>query len=540
MTAIHETAYPRLKSTFSVNELEINFTPTENELILTKRMSSTPTQLGFMITLKCYQCLGYPIAINKVPSQIKLHIAQVFNLQGEPLLDAYYKSKTRKRHIKVIRDYLQVSSDKVARKECMKKAAIKSAYVKENLADIVNDMIEELIKARFELPAFPTLLRLARASRKIANEQYYRKVMASLSLESKELIDNLFYVNLVNETSNWHLLKQEPKGPTASGVRIFIEHLKYLKKLRQNINTDINFIPSHRVEQFVSEAISMDAADMRKLTPNKRYSLAVILIIFKTSSAIDDITTILIRWIKKLHSDGKQSLDKYRLEHAPETDTLINFLYQILIELKESKLPQEQSVIIEKYTNEDADKIILRCQNYMAYSNDNYLSFMVHPYNNKRYLIFQLLGHLEIKSASQDCSLEQAFYFIKSHKNSHKEWLDINYQDPQGKNAILDLTWLPEKWFKIVTGRTKGSKFTQINRKYYELAILSLAVDDLNCGDVYVEGANTYDNPNKQLITWEQFYQEIDEYCDLVRLPSKPDNFIAYLKKELHTTVPST
>lgn len=34
MTAIHETAYPRLKPHLSPNELEKNFRPTEDEIIL--------------------------------------------------------------------------------------------------------------------------------------------------------------------------------------------------------------------------------------------------------------------------------------------------------------------------------------------------------------------------------------------------------------------------------------------------------------------------------------------------------------------------
>ena len=59
---------------------------------------------------------------------------------------------------------------------------------------------------------------------------------------------------------------------------------------------------------------------------------------------------------------------------------------------------------------------------------------------------------------------------------------------------------------------------------------------DLNCGDAYVSDAFIYDDPNKQLITWEEFNASVDEYCDLVKLPKEPGKFIDSLKHKLRQT----
>ena len=59
---------------------------------------------------------------------------------------------------------------------------------------------------------------------------------------------------------------------------------------------------------------------------------------------------------------------------------------------------------------------------------------------------------------------------------------------------------------------------------------------DLNCGDAYVPDAFIYDDPNKQLITWEEFNVEVDEYCNLVKLPREPGKFIDSLKNRLRQT----
>ena len=79
-TTIYDTIYLRFKKHLTPKELERNFTPTttEIELMKTQTLSTSPkTQAGFMITLKCYQCMGRAVHIKKVPIPIKEHILKV-------------------------------------------------------------------------------------------------------------------------------------------------------------------------------------------------------------------------------------------------------------------------------------------------------------------------------------------------------------------------------------------------------------------------------------------------------------------------------
>lgn len=59
--------------------------------------------------------------------------------------------------------------------------AADTAKTKDNDADIINVVIEELIKQRYELPAFSTLVRVARSVRRIVYKSYYHTIYESLS-----------------------------------------------------------------------------------------------------------------------------------------------------------------------------------------------------------------------------------------------------------------------------------------------------------------------------------------------------------------------
>ena len=92
MTAIHETAYPRLKPHLTLTELEKNFSPIYSEKILMEestREASITNKLGFMVLLKCYQCVGYAISIKNVPDSVTDYIGQAIGTTGSVNLAHY-------------------------------------------------------------------------------------------------------------------------------------------------------------------------------------------------------------------------------------------------------------------------------------------------------------------------------------------------------------------------------------------------------------------------------------------------------------------
>jgi hypothetical protein len=64
MPTVHETAYPRLKSSISRRELIDHYTPTQAELELASRAAKgEAAKLSFLVLLKTFQRLGYFVAL---------------------------------------------------------------------------------------------------------------------------------------------------------------------------------------------------------------------------------------------------------------------------------------------------------------------------------------------------------------------------------------------------------------------------------------------------------------------------------------------
>ena len=82
MPSIEETAYPRLKSNPSQEALENLYSPTEEEILLAQqRTRGEIAKLGFLVLLKTFQIVGYPVQVSQVPSAIVKKIASIIKSQ---------------------------------------------------------------------------------------------------------------------------------------------------------------------------------------------------------------------------------------------------------------------------------------------------------------------------------------------------------------------------------------------------------------------------------------------------------------------------
>jgi hypothetical protein len=71
--------------------------------------------------------------------------------------------------------------------------------------------IEELIRQRFELPAFSTLLRIARATRNTVNRRYQLRVCELLDVDARQRLLAILSRPASESRSLWDQVKREPK-----------------------------------------------------------------------------------------------------------------------------------------------------------------------------------------------------------------------------------------------------------------------------------------------------------------------------------------
>jgi TnpA family transposase len=540
MPTVRETAYPQLKRHSSNQELSAIYSPSPDEMAISQRQTrNLATQLGFLVQLKTFQRLGYVINIRDVPAQIKEHIAQMSNLKEHLMsLEHYDQSRTRQRHLSVIREYFQIHIFDAEASKLTKEAMTEASQTKHDLADLINRAIEVLVEQRYELPVFSRLQKMARHVRSEATEQLYQLVSSKLNKMERLQLNRLFLQDSSNETSQWNRLKQEPGKPLISRLQEWIEHLEWLSLLQIDPRI-LSQIPHVKVQHFGAEAMTLDAARMRELKAHKRDTLAICLLSMQYAQTLDDIVEFFIKRIRQLHYKGQIALEEYRKKTQGKTDDLISTLHELVVAFQSDGEEVHRFKAMEQVIGDCPQQILEDCEAHLAYTRNNYFPFLVQFYRSHRPVLFRMLEVLPLCSSTQDSNLKQAIEFIKANRMTRQQWLSISEADkaqenPDDKAPKLDLSWLPSKWWSLVTGQcSRQSIPTQIHRTYFELCVFSHLSLGLQAGDLYIPGSDQYDDYYSQLISWEEYEATVEEFGKLLNIPVKGEGFVAQLKQQL-------
>ena len=544
MTAIHETAYPRIRSSITEKELVEIYTPEKEELeFINNNAKTDASKLGLLVLLKLFQRLGYFPDFNDIPLQIIEYIAIVAGFQDIKInMKKYLKMKSRWIHISLIRSFLNIKPYTNGGKEFMTQVMLKASEIKDIIADIINLAIEEMILHRYELPAFTTFLRIALDSRSSVNKMFYQNIYNQLDKSYKESLEILLKRQETDSVSPWDKLKQDPGRPTIYQIRQFIIHILWIKSLNKG-NIVLENIPESKFKRFVEEAKSLNVAQMNEIYEQKRFTLALSLIHAQTIQAFDDLAEMFIRRVRTLYNTANKALEEYKRSHQELADYLIETLGKIAENWTNTKENETRAKAVDNIFGGNEEEFQKKCEDYLAHSKNNYILFLPQFYKNQRGIFFKLLELLQLKSSSSDKTLEQAINFLLKNKYTKGAEISVTKDIKLANSEIetisaLDLSWIPDKWWKLVTNTNQRSVFVRsINRVYFEICLFSCASKGLRFEDLYVEKADKYNNSSKQLVTWEEYDIEIEQFCEKIGYSLNSEKFINNLNSLLGSTI---
>jgi TnpA family transposase len=536
MSGIRDTAYPQMKSAPSARELADVYTPNFVELVWAeKRTRESAPRVGLLALLKTFQRLGYFVSLSEVPRPVLEHVAQCAGYGSIPEdLFRYGASSARRRHMLLIRDYAGVKAWGDEAQQAMERASLDAGRTLEDLPDIINVALEQLVRQRFELPAFSALHRATQHARAVANREYQSLVSDRLDEAARERL-TIMLTRVEDETkSPWHRLKGEPKRPTAQNNRAFLDHLTWLRE--QAIGPGIfREIPDVKLKQFAAEARSLEVTSMNDLTESKRLTLAATLVFAQMGRALDDVGDMYVRLVQRLHSQARTALLEYQAEHVERTDSLVATLHGVTLAYRTQGSAEQRLSAIGELIEPDSDRILEQCEAHQATAGKNYLPFLTRFYSHQRAAIFSFLESVELLSTSPDKSMTDAIAYLIAHRKSRQDRLPIR-EEGSGEEASpsLDLSFVGEPWWPLVVPDTKPKgEPTHISRRWFELCAITEVMRELKSGDLCIPGSDRYSDFREQFVSEEECLQHLASYGERSGVPTEPKAFVATLQGKL-------
>ena len=547
MPSVEETAYPRLKSNPSSEALETLYTPTNEEIALAQQTvrGDLPT-VSFLILLKTFQTVGYPMQLSEVPTSIIRRVADSVDSQLTPEeIAGNDNARTRQRHVKAIRQHLEVQPFTKAAHQVMVAAMEMAIETQHDLVDLINVALEELVKERYELPAFSSLERAARDVRAAHNNKLYQSVSDALDGGEQMQLSELFYCAVGETTTLWHEVKQEPGSPKLGELQSLVERLRWLQPL-QVAGAAFSAMPEVKQINFAAQAQALDANQMKELPDAKRQTLAVALLQRRYAQTLDDIADVFIKRMRRMHYKAKEALENYRIESQQRTDELVSKLRQVAICHSTDGEIADRFAAVGCVLGDDPQELIAQCDDHLAYAGNNYLPFLPKFYRSHRPVLFRFLSVVPLYPSTQDDALAAAIAFIRAHRGSRKTWLPLSDANASGEadaapTPQMSLSWVPTKWWTLVTGeKNRATVPTQVHRQYFELCVFSHILLGLKSGDLYIEGSSAFGDYLAQLIPWDEMQEHLNDYAEQLGFPTEGAAFVEHVRDWLTDKIEET
>lgn len=550
MPSIQDTIYPRFKSNLTEKDLEEVYSPKMNEIEWSEAKSKgTLQQLALLVLIKTVQKLGFFIHVVDVPEVIVVHIAKkaYLPLPSKEEWKTYSETRTAKRHFRFIRDYLHLRPFDHKAHQILIDTMSKLAFSKDDPADLVNAAIEELIRQRYELPVYNTLKDAANDVRNKSYRAIYHQIDHVLNEEQKKNLDQLFQIPEGTAYSPWNELKEDAKRATLSHLNDLIVRRNWL--INQHIPTDLlEDVPYIKVKQMAAEAKTLGASRMIEMESKKRYALTLSFVSMQLSKILDDIGEMLIKRMMSIHKKGRQRLKEHKEKTQKRTDSLISTLHELLLAYQTEGNPEERIQAMQKVLQEQEAQVLQDCENHLAFSGDNYYLFLWRFYKSHRATLFKILKSIPLRSTTQDKALEEAISFLLTHQYTKKEYIPAVHIEKKGKRRrdweitpLLDLSWVPDSWWRWISPKKKKEKMPdEINRRHFEVCVLSQIMLELKAGDLYIEGSEKYADYRKQLISWEDYEKNLADFCKHVNLPISGTDFVKKTQQEFKQVTSQT
>lgn len=519
MTLINKTIYPQYDKPISKAHLEEYFTPTREEV----KLATTHTRgkiniCAFLVNLKILQNFNYFIPSKDIPSKIIKHIKSKLEINQD--IDIVFSDRSVRRQRNEIRAYLNKEFDTAFIKELTYKSVIEYEPIMENSADVFNAVLERLIKNNCELPAFSTIERWIKSKQTEINNDLFRYVSDNLSEKDKQLLDSILESTDDNFTK-LNYIKELPKSPSLGHIKEVRDNYIYLKNINIGQNL-INTIHPSKVNNFASQVSVLDASEMKDFSNNKRYTLMICFIHKSLIKTGDDLITMFIKRIGKIHNTGKDNLEKLLEKQRSKTENAISVFHRLLTSSQswmEPEFANKFNSIIEQsggYNN-----LLNDCQDIVAFHNNNYYPLLPKSLKSHRKTLFEIIKLMPIKSSNKDNSLIKAIDYLLICENKKSDFID----------ASVDLSFANEKWKKFVI--TKNNNSEVFTRKHFEICVFSYIASEFKTGDLCIELSEEYVDYRKQLLPWSECKSMLNEYCSEMNLPNNPKEFVESLKNQL-------
>lgn len=518
-----------MKRIWSAEELKEFFTLTQKELDIIKDKKGH-LRLSFSLIFKWFKVNSVFLSSQTdAPEEVVNYLSEQLNLEPLNLKKYNWNGRTHSRYKTQIKKFFGFRET----------TAKINSQIKEWILSNIKCFDENTIKTALyqkyrSLKVIP--MKLEHMSRTISSiiSNYegliFTQLTNSLSSHCKACIGQLTEDFTQNDESSisFNELKINPGKPSLNSVFQEIKKLKTINSLKIPDNM-FQSIPQRIIKRYRQRVSSELLGEIKRHPETMKYALLAIFFWSRKREITDNLIELFISVIHKIDSKAVKRVEKEILNENRK----IFSKNHVLSRLTELALDNPEGVIKDVIYPEFKPDILSELLKTLTIRDISYKSrvytVMKGSYSRHyRRMIPKLLDILEFKTNNQaNIPILQGIEHIKEYFNLNIKFFRVN--------KILPVEGvLPSKWKKAVLEKDSHGNDV-ISKINYEICVLQALREKLRCKEIWAEGAEKYQNPEKDLP--QDFEENREFYYGQLNLSLTPNFFISKLKSALTSSL---
>ncbi len=542
-----------MKRLWNPTDLELQWTLSTNERQLALAQTRPSNQLGFALLLKWFESEGrFPRMQSEIPASPIAFVAKQLGLSSEVLDDYDWDGRSIKRHRVQIRQELGFREFLDADEQTLATWLLENylSLAGRSLAAVRGLVYERLRVQQIEPPGFQRLDRLVRSCLRQGEEAFSERINSELSPEIRQRLDQLLEIQTEELEENEEIgerqgqkeersisalqhLRTSLGGPQLKTILAEINRLEMIRQLAlpERLFEEIPLAVSERAKRRIA---TEELHEVRRHPDAIRYTLLAAFCWLRAQEIRDNLAELLCDIVHRIGSRSEKRALNALLRDIKRVHGKRRLLFRIAQVSLKSPEGRINEVIFPVAGQEKLQEIM---EEYLAegtYENQ-VQSVMKSSYTHHyRRVLPPLLEVLTF--GSKNPRLLLALGLLNRYKDSNA----IQY----ATSEIVPFEGIvpDDQREQVVTTAKNGA--VRINRIAYELCVLQALRTGLRTREVWVEEAQRYGNPDKDLP--KDFEQHRNDHYALLDLPLNVEDFLTAEKKalaealaELNRTLPN-
>jgi TnpA family transposase len=464
-------------------------TPVDQEFVSHRRTNAN--RLGIAVQL-CF--LRHPgrawVPEEVLPAAMLRFIARQVDAKPEDLTTYAGRDQTRREHaVEVTREY-GFTTFGVRDYRSLSTWLCEQARGTDNALALVTMFIAEVRRRRIVVPVLPVIERVVLASRARARREAYAVLCRDLTAEQRTELDGL--LNQRGDSRQTHLgwVRQSLGAANPTNILSCIERLKFLRGFGIPVAWATR-LHQNRIVQIAREGANTDVTHLRAFVPDRRYATLVACVLDTMVTLTDEALEMHERFLgQQFKKAERKHLATFQENAKVINEALKRYttLGRALIEAKTSNA--DPFAAIEKVLPwEELTASVAQAEQLAQPGEFDSLSHISDSYSVFRRYTPQFLDAFEFRASPASAELLSAVGLLR----------ELNATNTRKAPDDAPRRFVRQRWERHV--------FTAdgIDRRFYEMCVLSELGKHLRAGDLWVVGSRRYKDFEEYLLPAQTF-----------------------------------